>query len=390
MHRRRHPRVTIAVALAIAASAWLLAALPVRAELLVRPVGPPRAVLADPVPCAANDIPDAPARAWRAEDGSVRLIAGQHRNRVWSGPSLDALVRDCRIVHEGRGDPDPRALDDRSWIAAVVTRDGRDIAALAHMEFQGHRHPGRCPLGSYRACWRNAVVTLRSTDGGERFARAGEPSVVADLPVAYSGLEGRPTGYFGPSNIIARDGSWWVWLFAEAWGPQPRGVCLLRAPADRWPPDWRAWDGRGFTARLDGGRAEPAAARVCRPLPGLGSTLASVVAHRPSGLLVAVEAARRRDPAGVERTGIWYRTAREPTDWSSPRLLIDLPLLFAHHCEPLVYAYPSLIDPASDSRIFDSTGDRPWLYLTELTSRDCKPSMERRLVRLPLEITAAR
>lgn len=385
MHRRPH------AALALAVLAWTLlaAALPVRAELLLRPIGPPRPVLADPLRCAANDIPDAPARAWRAADGSVRLIAGQHRNRVWSGPSLDRLVRDCRIVHEGRGDPDPRALDDRSWITAVVTRDGRDVAALAHMEFQGHRHPGRCALGSYRACWRNAIVALRSEDGGERFVRAGGAAVVADLPVPYSGLEGRPTGYFGPSNVVARDGHWWVWLFAEAWGPQARGVCLLRAPADRWPPDWRAWDGRGFTARLDGG-GEPAAPRVCRPLPGLGSTLASVVAHRPSGLLVAVEAARRRDPAGVERTGIWYRTARDPTDWSAPRLLLELPLLFAHRCEPVVYAYPSLLDPDSDSRIFDRAGDRPWLYLTELATSDCKPSMERRLVRLPLEITGSR
>lgn len=376
-------------ALAIAASAWLAAALPVRAELLVRPLGPPRAVLADPGRCAANDIPDAPARAWRGADGSVRLIAGQHRNRVWSGRSLDTLARDCRIVHEGRGDPDPAALDDRSWIAAVVTRDGHDLAALAHMEFQGHRHPGRCALGSYRACWRNALVALRSRDGGQSFARARERAVVADLPVPYTGREGRPTGYFGPSNIVARDGFWWVWLFAEAWGPQARGVCLLRAPADRWPPDWSAWDGAGFAARLDG-RAAAAPARVCQPLPGLGSTLAGVVTHRPTGLLLAVEAARRRDSTGAERTGIWYRTASDPTDWSPPRLLIELPLLFAHRCEPVVYAYPSLLDPTSDSRIFDSVGDRPWLYLTELASSDCKPSMERRLVRLPLEIAASR
>jgi hypothetical protein len=384
-----HGRCRLLGAITIAALAWLAAGRPVDADLLVRPAGPPQAVLADSDRCAANDIPDAPARAWRGADGRVRLIAGQHRNRVWSGPSLDALARDCRIVHEGRGDPDPAALDDRTWIAAIVTRDGRDIAALAHMEFQGHRHPGRCALDRYRACWRNAIVALRSLDGGARFARASRGAVVADLPVAYSGLEGRPTGYFGPSNIVARDGFWWVWLFAEAWGPQVRGVCLLRAPAERWPPAWSAWDGRGFGARLDGSAGE-AEQRVCRPLPGLGSTLASVVTHRPTGQLIAVEAARRRDAAGVERTGIWYRTATEPTHWSPPRLLIELPLLFANHCEPVVYAYPSLLDPASESRIFDSVGDRPWLYLTELASADCKPSMERRLVRLPLEIAGSR
>jgi hypothetical protein len=51
--------------------------------------------------CAAWDIPDAPARAWRGP-GGLHLLAGSDESRVSVGPSLDRLERRCEWSIEGR------------------------------------------------------------------------------------------------------------------------------------------------------------------------------------------------------------------------------------------------------------------------------------------------
>ena len=74
--------------------------------------------------CATWDIPDTPARAWRAADGSVRLVAGAEESRAAAGPDLAHLTRDCAVLYRGAGSPDPGAYDDRAWIHATWTADG--------------------------------------------------------------------------------------------------------------------------------------------------------------------------------------------------------------------------------------------------------------------------
>ena len=329
--------------------------------------------------CAMDDIPDAPARAYRDGNEVVRLMAAHYRNRFLRGTNLLAVTPDCRIVHAGSGDPDPAALDDKTWLAAFHTIDGWQVIALGHMEYQGHSHPGRCASGDYRGCWRNSIVELRSTDGGDHFlpeGAGGRGRAVATEADPYDGRAARPTGYFGPSNIIAHQGYLWAFIFAEASADQKRGVCLLRAQPGSSPLTWRAFDGEGFTIALDGTgiRNTP---KTCFPLPGLTSTVASVVRHEPSGLFLAVEAARRVGAGGRFFTGIWWRSSPDLLHWSAPRLLLETPLLFAHGCERSTIAYPSILDPSAASRTFSDATDRPWLYVVRLSMKDCRPTMER-------------
>ena len=54
------------------------------------------------------------------------------------GPDLVHLQHRCVIVYRGRGNNDPGAYDDRSWITSLWTSDGRTIWAVIHNEFQGH------------------------------------------------------------------------------------------------------------------------------------------------------------------------------------------------------------------------------------------------------------
>ena len=75
--------------------------------------------------CEKFDVPDVPARAFRASDGTIRLIASHWTNRAMAGATLDSLRHACDIVFEGGGNDDPAAFDDRGWIVSTYTLDGK-------------------------------------------------------------------------------------------------------------------------------------------------------------------------------------------------------------------------------------------------------------------------
>jgi hypothetical protein len=344
--------------------------------------------------CAPDDIPDAPARAFRDHAGTVHLFASHYVNRALVGRSLDDVRPDCAVVFAAGKSDDPERFDDYVWLAAFHTDDGHTVAALGHAEFHGDRRPALCPTRRYLSCWWNAVLGLVSRDGGRHFVRApGAGAVVAALPYAYQPEAGRPTGYFGPSNILTFGGAQYAFIFAEAWRAQKRGACLLRTTTPDDPSSWRAWDGAGFgavltrAARRDG----PPSRHVCAPLRGLDSTMATIVRHAPTGIVVGLFAGTRRDPpAGADTTGIWYVTSHDLLHWSAPRLLYAAPLMFAYGCGArAVYAYPSLLDPASAARNFDSVTGGAYLYLTRFNMTGCELPMDRDLLRIPVRIAAS-
>ena len=249
--------------------------------------------------CATWDVPDTPARAWRVADGSVRLVAGSEASRAEVGAGLDSLRHDCAVLYRGGGADDPGAYDDRAWVHATYTFDGVRVMALAHVEYHGETRPGRCAAGTALACWRNAIVELRSEDGGRSFARTG---LVAGLPYRYSSRDGRRAGYFNPSNVVRR-GDWlYAFVWAEAFGAQRRGACLMRRPVAGGAADWRAWDGARFGVRFADPYREDVAAperHICAPVGGIGSTVSSVV-RRGEQFLAVTPATRRGRPGWSE------------------------------------------------------------------------------------------
>jgi hypothetical protein len=334
--------------------------------------------------CAPWDIPDTPARAWRGSDGTVRLVAGSEESRAMSGPRLGTLARDCRVLHRGAGADNPAAYDDRAWVHATYAQ-GTRVTALAHVEYHGHQRADRCAAGTYLACWRNAIVELRSADGGMTFHRAG---LAAVLPYVYTGKEGRRSGYFNPSNILRRGDFLYAFVLAEAHAAQRRGACLLRRPVDGGPSDWRAWDGAGFSVTFtDPYRSEADPVRhVCTPVDGILSTISSVVESTAHGGYLAVTAATRPSGDGVPRSGIWWTTSTDLLHWSPPRLLWEVPLLWRRDCAaPAAFAYPSLLDDDSRSANFETVDDRFWLYLVRMPlGPHCRVGRARDLIRLPV------
>lgn len=372
----------------------LLATAPAKAA------GPILSVLTSAVPevvfqhardaCERADVPDVSARAWRDAEGRVHLLASHYVNRRMSGPDLNSIKPDCTIIFEGAHLGDPAAFNDRGWIAAIHTADGRTVDALVHNEFHGQEHPALCPAGRYMQCWFNAITALRSTDGGRSFSRLpDDAALVATLPYRYRGDLGRHSGIFAPSNIVTLDRFLYAFVWAEPLEAQKRGACLIRTDAIADPSRWRAFDGRGFGTRFADPYRETLpdpAAHACVPLAPkrLFGGVRSVVRHQASAWFIALITAVR--PGG---TGIWSTTSPDLLQWSEPRLLLEVPLLNARDCtRPTAFYYPALLDPLSDDRNFETVGDSAFLYLTRLNLTDCRITWDRDLVRLPVSIRA--
>lgn len=345
--------------------------------------------------CADSHVPDTPARAFRDAGGTVHLIATHHVNRAFTGPGLDALAPSCEVLLASDRADDPAVFDDLTWLASTYTEDGTTVYALAHHEYLGHLRPGRCAGTTYQECWANAVTFARSDDGGARFRQPSAPAhFVAAPPYSYRGDEGRRVGYFNPSNIIERDGYYYVMVFAERQGAQQRGVCLLRTRDLGDPSAWRAWDGTGFEARFANpyqGQIEHPDRHVCAPIAPdvLSGLVTSLTRHEGTGLYIALAAGHRAPRPGADRvTGIFATTSPDLLQWSAPQLVWAVPILWRHACDgPAPVFYPSLLDPDTASRNFETVDHQGFVYFTSFNLIDCRVSWDRDLMRLEVAIS---
>jgi len=359
----------------------------------VRIVGEPQVVFDwSEEACQAGNYPDLPARAFRDYRGRVQLLLSHYLNYRLVGPSLDRLQPDCDPVMASREDPHPAAFADREWIASIFTRDGRTIWALVHDEYQGNRHPGRCPSRSYYRCWYNAVTLARSNDGGRSYrpVRRRSPRLVAAPSFRYRPELGM-RGVFAPSNIV-RGGDGALYVLVRVRDLDGRGgVCVLRSAGLSSRGGWRAWDGIGFRAGLRSPYRSPGSRRIpCEPIePGhiaeMGDSLTYNGVLRRY-LLVGL-AQPGPESVGPKVRGIYYSTSTDLLHWTPRALVAPVVTKHNHRCgDPAAIAYPSVIDPASRSRTFATSGASPFLYYTRLRYQRCRLSEDRDLMRVRLAI----
>lgn len=355
-------------------------------------VGPPSPVFVAPRDaCDGADVPDAPSRAFRDATGAVALFGMHYRNRALRGPDLDHLKIDCRVVLESGERDDPALYDDRSWITATWTEDGKAVAALLHHEYQANEHPGRCRSKVYMECWYNTVLGAASVDGGLSFPRSTPPVVVAGAPFRQEVDQGRHRGFFNPSNIFS-DGRYRYFLASTTGWDRPgsdqeSGVCLFRTETPANPTSWRAWTGTGFTAafpdpyRITGKRTD-----TCKPIAPFPAPVGAVVRHRGTGVFIAVFMAK----AGGQfpQSGFYWTTSRDLVAWDDPRLLLAGATLYDDACGAGggLIAYPSLLDPSAQGRNFDDVGDTAALFYATLATKGCEITSNRDLVRRPVTI----
>ena len=334
-----------------------------------------------------------PARAFRDARGRTQLILAHYVNRRLIGPDLAHLRRDCTPVFSSASSPDPATYADREWLASVYTSDGKTVYALVHDEFQGHRHPGRCSSGVYLRCWYNAITLVVSHDGGTSYERPDRSGrLVAAIPQPYEADAG-PAGIFEPSNIVRnpRNGYFYVLAREIAYGGSLRGTCVLRTRRLDRPGSWRAWNGNSFSVRFqDPYRMSSGRLRFCLPVATgeIGEMAESLTFNPALDRFLLVGMSSVYDP-GRRRlvTGVYYSTSDDLVLWSPRRLLFVTPRPQTFVCgDPDPIAYPSVIDPSSTARSFDTSGTRAFLYFTRLHYRNCQQTFDRDLVRVPITI----
>jgi hypothetical protein len=336
--------------------------------------------------CDGYDVPDISPRLYRDDRGNIRMYTLHFENRALIGKSLDSLKIDCRIVFRGNRSGNPAQYDDKSWIAATWTPDGRTIHGLIHHEFQANSHPGRCVYADYMPCWYNTVLAVKSGNRGEKFGKAGR-AVVASSPFEQHIGQGRHRGFFNPSNIVS-DGVWhYMMASTTGWSGQPSGVCLFRTDNIADPSRWRAWSGRGFDVRFgDPYRGDSTPGQTCQTLPPFPAPVGSITRHTPSGQWIAVFQAAA-DRKNFPTSGIYIAASRDLLSWSAPRRVMETKTLYDSPCgAPVLNSYPTLIDRDAKTRNFEDIGDTPELYLSRMRIDGCKHTSDRTLVRMKLRL----
>jgi hypothetical protein len=388
--RRLLAAVALCLVLAIFLSLWALSSpggnhprteTPPTPSVTVTRAGPPEVVFNwGAERCSTNDVPDASARAFRLA-GGVELIDGNYVNRRFIGPDLGQLTHPCAIVLNSTYDSDPAAFEDREWIASTWATGGDTVYALIHDEYQGSTHPSSCPSGVYRRCWYNTITYAVSHDGGRTFA-ASPGRTVATVPYRYRPDEG-PEGIFDPTNIVRLPNGYYYVLAHLDIRDRTYGVCLLRTSTLSSADSWRGWSGQtNFATRFIDPYSSRTNPGLCRPVSP--KALGDLV----PGSITYSTAARRWVLVGVREGGIFYADSADLIHWSSLRLLYSAVVPWTYRCgtkDPV--NYPSLIDPSSPSRNFQTVGRDAFLYLTVFHPTACQLGPDRELIRIPVTLS---
>ena len=363
--------------------------------------------------CDDNNVPDSPARAFKNSSGQVNLSLSHFVNRRMIGPSLNTVAVDCTIIYTSDGNADPAAYDDQEWITSPWTPDGTKVFGLVHDEYQGWTHPGQCasqgqpsrpkltiiPFAGFDpTCWYNSITTVTSTNGGLSYTHATPPNhLTASVPYTYVANTG-PYGYFNPSNIVRRsDGYFYALVRAEAYGAQQLGVCVIRSKNPTAtaslasPASWRAWDGSGYNVQFINPytNPQPPEQHVCAPVAfnEIEKMNDSVTLNSFYGKYLLLGATGLYDPGtGDVVYGVYYSTSTDLVNWSPRTLLMKAELPWSYQCgddNPILF--PVALNPGSTSRNFETTGAKTYLYFTRFNYSNCVPTLDRDLIRIPIQ-----
>lgn len=345
--------------------------------------------------CDMLDIPDHSARAFRDASGRVHLFATHYNARAMVGPSLDAVRHDCQVVYRSRQDPDPSRFDDRNWLAAFYTEDGRRVVALVHSEYEAWNHPGMCakPKAQWPElanCWWNTITMAVSENGGTSFTAPTAPThLVASLPYRYEKANTLGAfGYKSPTNIIRSGQYYYAMILTWPYKAQRYGPCLIRTKDLFDAASWRAWDGQDFSIRfvnpyLDQlGEPED---HVCTPVgaPGLYMP-GSLSVYGEKGPHLAVQITRD-SRFGIP--GLYISASSNLIHWSKPSLVAGTDAMLREEPNGLwEYDYVSLIDPKAPDLNFVHVTDAPFVYYVRFnkTRSNSSRTLMRRQVRLHL------
>ncbi|MEM1332596.1 MAG: hypothetical protein AAGG08_03975 [Actinomycetota bacterium] len=344
--------------------------------------------------CEDAHIPDIAARAFRNADGELNLTISHWDSYPMVGTTFDDLATDCtRRQLTSDYDPDPAAFNDSEWIGSVFTEDGQTVYAIVHNEYRGDTHgiAGQCPSGQRLPCLDTSFTLAVSTDGGRTFDHAAPPPnhLIATLPYTYRD-DTVPSGIRQPSNVVdGGDGFYYLFGNVSDQPAEEQWVCAMRTPDLADPAAWRYWTGTDFTGVWKNPYVdEVTSTDKCAPY-ALGALTGSV-----QETIVFDEALDRWVMVGVAfdafgvgpNWGFYYATSADLIEWTTREFLLEVPVTpsVADDGNDVYYAYPSLIDPDSESLSFGTSDGELYLYLTRFNAGG--NSLDRDLVRWPVAV----
>jgi hypothetical protein len=346
--------------------------------------------------CAPDDwdIPDQPARAFKDDRGRVQLYftAFPARRNIGSDLNVASSVghHDCTVLMNSAQNSDPSKFDDFSWITAPYTNDGHTVYGLVHDEYRAWLY-GSCtpPNGDTTKCWYNAVTLATSTNSGDLFTHATAPNhLVASMPDKWVNGTG-PYGIFSPSNLIKKvpdDGYYYNIVRGKEPG-KPDISCLMRTRNLADPKSWQAWDGTAFRIRFVNPytytptSTDPRSSHVCKDVggglvTGVSESLTYNTYYKKYMLVGGF---------GGATPGFYFSLSDDLINWTIPKLLLTRETAQSWQCgDPDPVRDPSVLDPASTARNFDTVGRDAYVYYKILhTFGGCSFGPDRDLLRVP-------
>ncbi|HEV8014298.1 MAG TPA: hypothetical protein VGP48_02135 [Stellaceae bacterium] len=347
--------------------------------------------------CSPNDVPDAMARAFRDDKGTVHFISASSTTYQSTGPTLDRLQHNCQAAFNSANDPNPADYNDQIWLDSFYTLDGKTIAALSHTEYHGWSHPGECHNSqNLSACEYDSDTYHLSTDGGYHFRSFAAPgNYVAGFPYRYK-IDHGPMGYSVDSNVVAYGGWYYAIVTDYSWppncsgqtGPQrclvPLGGAPMRTADVFDPSSWRGWNGSDFALSFVDPYLSPVShpeQHVYTPVPYM-QFVNGLNVDQSANLAVATLWDYWDNELGPP--GMYLTTSEDMVNWTKPRLVVTLKQILANDPQgSWLYAYFSLIDPKAPDPSFSVIGDHPYLYYVRLDNN----SSRRVLFRQRLSLT---
>jgi hypothetical protein len=347
--------------------------------------------------CEENDITDEAARAFRDDSGKVQLMTTHFVNYRFIGNTLETLTHPCTKTMTSTNNSDASKYDSREWLASPWTPDGKNVYALVHNEYQGQLYTGGTCIRSGESqaeryqCWYNAITSAYSSNSGATFTQPAAPShLVASVPYQYA--KDGPNGYFLPSNIVrSGDGYFYAFIRAEDKGFQQLGSCLMRTRNLADHTSWRAWNGTGFNTQFRNpylGTIDPSQ-HVCAPVDFMSiGTLTESLTYNTYLRKWMLVGASVGDPAHNKPPGFYYALSDDLLNWTNATLLMEAEITWTKDClPPDPIRDPSLIDPNSTSRNFETVGQRAYLFYTVQHLNGCAGTLDRDLLRIPVEFS---
>jgi len=333
---------------------------------------------------------DAVRRYTAPTDGRYVVDVSANRTAAGGDGVIVAVERDGAPLLSAALDDATTALDERLDLE-LVAGDTLDfvVAAGGDSSFDGTGYEviispdgDVCTADDTFDCQQIELTASVSTDGGATFTpSAGVESVIASPADPYRHDAGL-LALWQPSNIVEHptDGHFYMLTQFDDRrdGRSVQFTCLLRTDDLADPSSWRAWDGDGFDLSYAGSPygGDAPSAEDCWSVvaPPVGGLTWNTYLER----FVAVASY-----AQFGTNGHYLTTSTDLLEWTRPVLIQAAEFVYTAD-DPPFEPYGTLIDPASESMSFDTTGEMPYLYFTRINDMS---TLDFDLVRVPLRIT---